>query len=535
MNAKRGGLVLLVGMLGLLPARAVAPQKTARPDEARGAAAVLEGKIEVPILGEVPFYRPANLAVARGVVLFLSGDGGWNLGVLDMARRLAPHGVVLGISLPAYRRFAETETGRCWYPAGELEAIARAAEKRLGLPHYLEPVLVGYSSGATLAYGVLAQAPEGAFSGAVSLGFCPDLEIARPLCGRGAWRPVYDARKRQSLLPPRHDLGPGPNGQPRWIALAGKADRVCAFERTVRFVAEIPGAAVVSLPRVGHGFSVPRNWVGAFEETVGGLLRERKEAANPLPLDTTDRLDALDVALKERLQSLELPLVIVWPRAIERVLVFVSGDGGWAEIDREVSSRLASRGTAVVGWNALHYFWQKKTPDRFRADLVRLVEALPERLPIFVGGYSFGAEISAVALARHEEDGLLALGRVKGLVLLAPGPYATFEVSPLDWIRRSSRPTGESVRQAIESASVPVLCLEPEEDPETGCPTRQKPQLERVVMAGGHHFGGDFDGLAARILEFMGEGAGSRGPASPRTGREESRRSPESSGVGRRD
>jgi len=47
---------------------------------------------------------------------------------------------------------------------------------------YQRPLLVGYSSGATLVYAALAAAPPEAFAGAISLGFCPDLEIHKPLC-----------------------------------------------------------------------------------------------------------------------------------------------------------------------------------------------------------------------------------------------------------------------------------------------------------------------------------------------------------------
>ncbi len=464
----------------------------------------MEKTVGVPFLGAVRAYCPASLARARGVVLFLSGDGGWNLGVVDMARRIAPWAVVLGIPLPAYRRLAEKEPGRCWYPAGELEAVARAAEKALGFPRYLEPVLAGYSSGATLAYGVLAQAPAETFAGAVSLGFCPDLDVARPLCGREGWRPRYDPKKRTSLLPPRADLGKGPGGAPRWIVLQGTVDQVCAPESTARFVRDIPGAKIVSLPKVGHGFSVPRNWAGAFDEAVGELLREAMEpGAERASPGFSSPAEGAAASLERRLQRLDLPLEVLWPAEPRRVLVFVSGDGGWAEIDRAVAARLGASRTAVVGWNALRYFWQEKTPERFLADLARLLDALPQTAPVFAGGYSFGAEVLAVSFRGGWASGLPALRRIRGLVLLAPGPYASFEVSPLDWFRRGSKPTGFCVSDAVERAPLPVLCLEPSGDRETGCPAGAAPHVERARVAGGHHFGGDFDGVAARMLAFM--------------------------------
>lgn len=468
---------------------------------------VAEEKITVPLFGKVAIYRPEPIRRARGVVLFISGDGGWNKGVVDMARRIAPHAIVAGLSMPVWQKAVEHSDVRCWFAAGELEEIAKAIEKTYRLPRYVPSVLVGYSSGATAVYGALAQAPPGTFAGAVSLGFCPDLEVARPLCGRGDWKPPYDTKKHRSDLPAKPDLETGEGGRPVWIALQGDVDQVCDPGGTVKFVGGIPAAKVVSLAKVGHGFAVPRNWGNAFDESVTTMLEtgsvmepsaaREAVAAPPAPSAAT---------VEQRLTALDLPLSVSWPESARAVLVFVSGDGGWAELDRKVAEGLHSRGIAVVGWNALRYFWEEKTPDRFRADLARVVDTLPEGIPVFAGGYSFGAEVVPAALAERSASPLPSLSRVAGLVLLAPGPYATFEVSPLDWIRSSSSPTRHPVRSAIEGeTAVPVLCLEPGEG-ETGCPPPAASGRVRAErLPGGHHFGGDFSGLVERVASFVTE------------------------------
>lgn len=85
--------------------------------------------------------------------MFISGDGGWNLGVIDMARRLASRAIVIGLSYPALRKAAVTRRD-CWYPAADLEQISHSAQKQLGLAPYIPPILIGYSSGATLVYSL---------------------------------------------------------------------------------------------------------------------------------------------------------------------------------------------------------------------------------------------------------------------------------------------------------------------------------------------------------------------------------------------
>jgi type IV secretory pathway VirJ component len=497
----------------LATALACAPAGATEP----AAAGWVEETVGVPILGKVRVYRPEPASAARGVVLFVSGDGGWNLGVIDMARRAAPQALVAGLSLPAWRKAAEKEGGgRCWFPAGDLETIAQTVEKTFGLPRYIKPILVGYSSGATLVYGALAQAPD-AFAGAVSLGFCPDLEAARPLCAHGDWRPAYDAKKRTSLLPPRADLTPRGDGEARWTALQGQVDQVCDAAAVAAFVEQIPAARVVPLPKVGHGFSVPRNWGAAYDGAVEALLEPEAAWDRPAPeargtASPGGSSAGPPAATRERLDALDLPLEVEWPEGAEEALIFVSGDGGWAELDREVTTFLAGHGIAVVGWNTLRYFWQRRTPETFRADLARVIEALPGEMRVYAGGYSFGAEVLPVALARdatpaHPAGAAAAgLSRIRGLVLLAPGPYAAFEVSPLDWIRSRERATRYPVRQALqEIAGLPVLCLEPSGHDGSGCPDGSVRGLERVALPGGHHFAGDFEGLSERVLKFLDE------------------------------
>src|SRR6185436_12743790 len=207
-----------------------------------------------------------------GVVLFISGDGGWKLGVVSMARRLGDEALVVGIPMPEWQRIAEKRPGSCWYPPGELEAMAQAVEKTYKFPRYVSPILVGFSSGATVVYGVLAQAPAGAFAGGVSLGFCPDLDVRRPLCAKGDWHPSFDGKRGVSLLPVRPDLPFHASSSPSWIALQGKLDQVCDPEAVERFVAKIPAARAILLPKVGHGFGVTRNWAREFDGAVESFL-----------------------------------------------------------------------------------------------------------------------------------------------------------------------------------------------------------------------------------------------------------------------
>jgi len=116
------------------------------------------------------------------VVLFVSGDGGWKTGVVDMAGHLAAKdALVVGIDIRHYMKSIAAARESCAYSAADFEGLSQYVQKTLGYPRYVTPILAGYSSGATLVYALLAQAPPGTFAGALSLGFCPDLP-GKPLC-----------------------------------------------------------------------------------------------------------------------------------------------------------------------------------------------------------------------------------------------------------------------------------------------------------------------------------------------------------------
>jgi type IV secretory pathway VirJ component len=228
--------------------------------------------------GNVSVYR-AN-GEPRDVVLFLSGDGGWNLGVLAMARRLAAKGaVVAGIDIRHYLADLEKSPDACVSPAQDLDHLSRFVQTQLGVKSTLEPTLVGYSSGATLVYAALGEAREGQFKGALSIGFCPDLDLRKPVC-KGAGIEATARRDAQGKLK-GVDYLPVKKLSGRWISLQGESDQVCPAPATQKFIAEVPGGEIVLLPKVGHGYSVERNWVPQYEAAYERLTAGKGEASEP--------------------------------------------------------------------------------------------------------------------------------------------------------------------------------------------------------------------------------------------------------------
>ena len=458
---------------------------------------LVELNVRVPFAGHATLYLPPK-PLSRAI-LFLSGDGGWNLGVVEMARRAARenHAAVAGVSLPAYLKAANSEKVPCWCPACDLEEIGKSIEKQAGFEEPSPPILLGYSSGATLVYAALAGGPPETFAGGMSLGFCPDLEGVPSICRHAGFRPVHDAAKR------RLDFSPAGLERP-WVVLQGNADKVCGAEATDRFVREVKGATLERLDGVGHGYGNETRWGPAFDAGLRSIVAASSSAAAGAEKKAPSSTGADE--LKAALEKLDLPLTLHLSDHPRAYLLFISGDGGWSSLDRNLASRLARDHVDTVGISALQYFWKEKPAERTAADLKRILDLLrPQEKPILFGGYSFGAEVAPFLVNRPEYGAAAADPAFAGLVLVAPGPFATWEVSPLDWFRQKEKESPDKVRPQIESiVSLPTLCVYGADDRESAC-SGLKPAESRLVRAlgGGHHFGGDYDVIADEVAQFV--------------------------------
>src|SRR4029450_8585670 len=69
--------------------------------------------------GDVTIYKPAGKI--DSVALFLSGGGGWNLGVVPMARKLTEqNALVIGVNIPKFLNYLDQGNAACTDPSGVL-------------------------------------------------------------------------------------------------------------------------------------------------------------------------------------------------------------------------------------------------------------------------------------------------------------------------------------------------------------------------------------------------------------------------------
>jgi type IV secretory pathway VirJ component len=434
-----------------------------------------------PTFGAVTLYPPDG--EVQQVVLFISGDGGWNLGVIPMAERLRQeHALVVGIDIRILMKNLEAST-QCAYPAGALEELSRAVQLRFKLPAYKRPILVGYSSGATLVYAAIAAAPPETFVGAISLGFCSDVEIRVPPCQMRGLK----ATKRAKGM--GYDLAPYPGSTVPWMVLQGQVDQVCDPSATTAFVTATGAARIFSLPKVGHGFGVTPRWEPQFVEAYHAIA-----VANARPPAAGGPPPAPALA---HLSLVEVPPV--GQASGDTMAIILTGDGGWADIDRRVSAGLADRGVPVVGWSSLDYYWTPRTPDGAASDLARIIDHYAsawKRSRVIIVGYSFGADVAPFLVNRLSGT---ARASVSHVALLSPSDQAAFEFHMTSWLGGGSNPHYLTLPE-INRLSMPVICVAGADEADSACRHAHNPLMKFETVGRGHHFGGNYERIVDLVL-----------------------------------
>ena len=442
--------------------------------------------------GKIVVYKPGT--VPNSVVLFVSGDGGWNLGVIKMAQNLVQQGaLVAGINITTYFKALNKLSSKCYYPAADFEDLSLMLQKKYKLTQYLKPILAGFSSGATLVYGILAQAPANTFKGAISLGFCPDIEINKPLCA-GSGLKQHVLKEGYSFYLEASDKLTAP-----FIVLNGMKDQVCDFGSTQQFMKKVNTGELVILPLVGHGFAVVSNWLPQFKEAYQKILAapsfaEQKTAQNSL-------------LQSQKLEPLpgDFPVVLE-PTASKNdslpLAFLISGDGGWTNFDHSIGESLAEKGIPVVGLDAQKYFWNSKTPEETAEDVAKAVQYYMQqwnRKKFILVGYSFGASVApfiADQLTPELKESL------NGVYSLSPDEKADFEIHLTDMLGIGSSQDEHNVPAEVKKIKQfwPV-CIFGEEEPVALHTIFEEAGAKIITVPGNHHYNNNPSAAADAIFE----------------------------------
>jgi type IV secretory pathway VirJ component len=186
----------------------------------------------------------------------------------------------------------------------------------------------------------------------------------------------------------------------------------------------------------------------------------------------------------------DLP-VIVYPSSkttSKRLVVMLSGDGGWLEFNDELAGGFSDHGFHVIGFNSRAYFWSQRTPEQSVADILLLINRytkLYKTNRIYLVGYSFGADVVPFIYNRLPKA---VKKKVVALELLSPFASTDFMVHTSDLLNISSRERQYKVADELLPIRIPIYCFYGEkEDPKALEGVKRRNFLLKKV-AGDHHY-----------------------------------------------
>ncbi len=380
-----------------------------------------------------------------------------------LATTLASQGALVAtIDTRALFAALERDGAECVSPNGDLENLAHYVQAMEHLDSYHTPLLIGAGVGAPFVYAMLAQSPADTFAGGMSVRFCPQLALRKPLCEGQHLK--YESRARNTLTPARLERP--------WKVL-GVAPAACAD--AARTFAAQAGAPIEPVDAT----SLSARVASAYTQLASGAT-PRTGGARPLA---------------------DLPLIEV-PSAVagDTFAVMLSGDGGWAGLDKEVARAVAAAGIPVVGFDSLRYFWTKRTPEDLARDLGRVVRTyvqLWRRPRVVVIGYSRGADVVPFGINRLDAA---TRSRVSSVVLIGLTKTASFEFHVGNWIGLGARGALPIAPEMAKLRLETVVCIQGADDAESTCGAYANTAARVVKLPGSHHFNGDYPGLASTIV-----------------------------------
>lgn len=303
-------------------------------------------------------------------------------------------------------------------------------------------------------------------------------------------------------------IGPGAVLAWRWLA-EQKDDKAQAI--SVDLALEKPGCTHLLPKSAAHG-----HWLVAWndnpDDSSAGFVRDQPNAETSisdydinLPQVLNNELRKTLVGTDKSKGGLSIPVVEVpSSQAKDTVTLFLSGDGGWRDLDRDVADEMVKIGYPVVGIDTLRYYWQHKSPEQSALDLAELMQHYRQvwgTKHFILTGYSFGADVLPAIYNRLPAT---EQQRVDAIILLAFARTGSFEIEVEGWLGNAGTEAATGPEMAKLPADKVVCIYGAEEADESGC-TDKTAVGEAIKLPGGHHFDENYPALAKRLVDEINE------------------------------
>lgn len=410
-------------------------------------------KFETGQFGAATILKPDG--DARGVVFLFSGAAGWGEAETSAARDLQKAGAfVVEADLKTFAARLNADDGECLYLVSDIEGISYQLQRSAGMQTYRSPVIAGFGAGGGLVLSVAQQTPAATIGRALAVDPEPPPAFTKPLCGLDRTVPEVGVS----------------NVEARFTSTAPQTGR----------------DEIARLIKLGVAINVSDSRDTTAAALVGGIVQDLQTEPTG-----TGRLAAIPIV--------ELPA----SGTPDTLAVIYSGDGGWRDLDKTIAENFQAHGVPTIGVDSLRYFWSRKTPAQTASDLALMIETYSKRWNtrrVLLIGYSFGADILP------ETYNLLPTATKAGIrqiSLLGFAAEGAFEISVEGWLGGSGGDARPVLPQVERIDPKLLQCVEGSEEDDSECAKLKTLGVEVVTIEGGHHFDGDYDALAAKILDGL--------------------------------
>jgi type IV secretory pathway VirJ component len=372
---------------------------------------------------------------------------------------------------------AANAVDQCLSLANKLTDISGKLNAHFNLDPKNLPILVGTESGAASLYATLAQADKKVFHAAVGINFTPTLSSHTPLCNQQTFiSNQQDAPQEQQIA--LKSLNRLPTS---FYIFQDK--NVAKNQNTLEFATKINNA---KLTIANEEDQTP------ISEAIQILQWLDPRLADQISADASDSdlpLIEVNVATDNTTQT-------------QTMAILLTGDGGWAEIDKELAKILAAQGIPTVGFDSLSYFWKARTPAATSQDIERVISQYLEKWNkkhVMLIGYSFGADVlpfvvNNLSISTQQKVSLVAL--------LGMGKTAAFEFRLSSWMNADKNADRLPLLPEIEKMKwANSICIYGVDDDAANCLPAERYGVKPISMSGDHHFDEKYDALVKHILD----------------------------------
>lgn len=360
---------------------------------------------------------------------------------------------------------------QCLNLAQKLTDISKQIQTHYKLDDDELPILAATEHSSGTLYATLAQAKEHSFHAAVSINFTPQLNLQSALCEQHA----FSSLENQQLK-------------------------------------------LVAVKRVPTSFYIFQDKndspeFAKFAENIGNVkLTVANDQKQNAQAEAIQILQWLDPRLADQISSdtsnSNIPLIEVpvedaaTASTTNSIAIILTGDGGWAEIDKNIAKILADKGIPTVALDSLSYFWKARTPEETASDIETVISQYLEKWNkknVILIGYSFGADVLPFVANNLSAE---TQGKISLIALLGMGKTAAFEFRLSSWMNADTNQSRLPILPEITKMKwANSICIYGVEDDAANCLPTAELGVKTISMPGDHHFDERYDELVQHIIE----------------------------------